>query len=122
MIFWKIQQISKKRRFGFAQSAQFCQKFLCNFLTEYIHKIIIEWNDEKNELIKQTHGLCFEQIQTEIEAKRYVGPEANPNHEGQYRVIVKIDDYPVAVPFVVTETGSWFLKTAYFCRKMKGRI
>lgn len=82
----------------------------------------IKWNENKNNLIKQTHGVSFEQVVAEISAGRFIGPEENPNHEGQKRIIVKIDEYPVIVPFVITEDGDWFLKTAYLSRKMKGRI
>ncbi len=84
----------------------------------------IEWNDSKNELLKSIRNLSFEQVKAEIEAGRFVGPENNPakDREGQKRILVKIDGYPVIVPFVVTEDGGWFLKTAYRCRSAKGRI
>ena len=52
----------------------------------------INWNPEKNELLKEIREISFEQI----------------------------DNYPVAVPFVIQEDGSWFLKTAYKNRKLKG--
>ena len=38
------------------------------------------------------------------------------------RIIVELNGYPVAVPFVVMENESWFLKTAYYSRKEKGRF
>ena len=82
----------------------------------------IKWNENKNNLIKQIHGVSFEQVVAEISAGRFIGPEENPNHKNQKRIIVKIDEYPVVVPFVITEDGDWFLKTAYLSRKMKGRI
>lgn len=46
----------------------------------------------------------------------------NPARAGQRRVVVKIAGYPCIVPFVVEQDGGWFLKTAYKCRKAKGRI
>lgn len=82
----------------------------------------IEWNDEKNELLKTTRNLSFEQVKAEIEAHRNTEPVMNPAHESQFITVVEIDGYPVAVPFVITENGDWFLKTAYRCRKYKGRI
>lgn len=84
--------------------------------------MVIEWDEEKNELLKQTRGICFEQIKAAIEEGRFIGPEINPSRENQMRIVVKIDDYPVAVPFVEMEDGGWFLKTAYFSRKDKGRL
>lgn len=81
-----------------------------------------EWSEEKNELLKATRNLSFEQVKAEIEKGAFVGPERNPARENQQRIIVKIDGYPCVVPFVVTKNGDWFLKTIYPCRKMKGRI
>lgn len=82
------------------------------------------WSDKKNELLKATRKISFEQVKTEIDAGRYLGPVDSlaKNREGQQIVIVSIDDYPVAVPFVIMENGGWFLKTAYPCRKYKGGI
>lgn len=82
----------------------------------------IEWSEEKNELLKANRNLSFEQVKVEIVAGRFIGPEDNPARDGQKRILVKIGGYPVIVPFVVTEEGSWFLKTAYKCRAAKGRI
>lgn len=82
----------------------------------------IEWGDAKNEWLKATRSICFEQVKAEIEAGRFIGPEVNPARLGQKRIIVCINDYPYAVPFVESADGSWFLKTAYPCRKLKGRI
>lgn len=82
----------------------------------------LEWNAEKNELIKKTRNVSFEQVAEEIKNRRFVGPEENPAREGQKRIIVNICGYPYVVPFVVMENGGWFLKTIYPNRKMKGRI
>ena len=32
------------------------------------------------------------------------------------------NEYPYAVPCVIDDAGNWFLKTAYPCRKLKGRV
>lgn len=82
----------------------------------------LEWSDEKNEWLKQNRGICFEQVQAEIEAGRNTAPATNHAHEHQFLTVVKINDYPYVVPFVITDEKGWFLKTAYPCRKMKGRI
>lgn len=82
----------------------------------------LEWNNEKNELLKKTRNVSFEQVAKEIEENRFVGPEQNPSRPEQQRIIIKIDEYPFAVPFVITKNGDWFLKTIYPCRKLKGRI
>ena len=57
----------------------------------------IKWNENKNDLIKQTHGVSFEQVVAEISAGRFIGPKENPSRKSQKRIIVKIDEYPVVV-------------------------
>lgn len=91
--------------------------------TLYYNKImVIEWNNEKNELLKKTRNVSFEQVKAEIEAHRNTDPVENPAHKNQYITVVKIDDYPCVVPFVIMENGGWFLKTIYQSRKYKGKI
>ena len=82
----------------------------------------MRWDENKNELLKETRGVSFEQVLESIEKGDFVGPEINPARKEQMRLIVKIDDYPCVVPFVIEQDGNWFLKTIYPSRKMKGRI
>ena len=84
--------------------------------------MVIEWNNEKNELLKATRGIDFEQTKTEIAEGRFIGPEINPARPDQQRIIVELNGYPVVVPFVDMENEGWFLKTAYYSRKEKGRF
>lgn len=72
---------------------------------------MLNWSDEKNELLKSTRNVSFEEVATELEAGRFVGPEDNPSRTGQKRVIVRIRNYPHIVPIVIDERGDWFLKT-----------
>lgn len=80
---------------------------------------MINWDDEKNELLKSTRNVSFEEVVSELEAGRFVGPEDNPSRTGQKRVIVRIRDYPHVVPIVIDERGDWFLKTIIPSRKAK---
>lgn len=82
----------------------------------------IEWNAEKNELLKQTRNVSFEQVVEEINAGRNTEPAVNPAHPNQFITVVKINGYPCVVPFVVMENGGWFLKTIYQSRKYKGKV
>lgn len=86
--------------------------------------MVINWDPAKDKLLKETRGISFEQVEAEINAGHYVGPEINPakGRGHQKRVVVKINGYPYAVPFVIMENGGWFLKTAYPSRKDKERI
>lgn len=38
----------------------------------------------------------------------FIGPEINPARDGQYRIIVYINEYPYAVPCVIDDAGNWF--------------
>ena len=82
----------------------------------------IRWSEEKNDLLKETRNVSFEQVVEEIEAERFTKPQTNPSRPHQFITIVKIDGYPCVVPFVKEADGGWFLKTVYQSRKMKGRI
>lgn len=84
--------------------------------------MVIEWNNEKNELFKTMKGIDFEQIKAEIAAGRFIGPEINPARPDQQRIIVELNGYPVAVPFVMMKNGGCFLKTIYQSRKHKGEV
>jgi len=84
----------------------------------------ISWNNEKDELLKASRQVSFWQVKAEIEAGRFIGPEPNPSHDGQDRIIVSLNDYPHIVPLVIDSDGNWFLKTIIPSRKAKkeGRI
>jgi uncharacterized DUF497 family protein len=80
---------------------------------------MLDWSDEKNELLKSIRGVSFEEVAIELEAGRFIGPEDNPSRPGQKRVIVKIRDYPHVVPIAIDDRGNWFLKTIIPSRKAK---
>lgn len=80
------------------------------------------WNQEKDNLLKTKRSVSFEQVQEEIRNGCFIGPEQNPSHQNQLRIIVTLNDYPYVVPFVITKEGDWFLKTIYPSRKIKRRI
>ena len=81
--------------------------------------MVIEWSDEKNELLKKTRNVSFEQVVDAIENGDFIGPNDNPARQGQKIIIVTIDGYPCVVPLVEMENGGWFLKTIYQSRKYK---
>ncbi len=114
------RKVNDKLAHGFALKKY---SYLTNVNTLYYRiSMEIEWNCEKNRLLKETRNVSFEEVLAEIKAGRFAGPEKNPAREGQKRIIVSLHGYPFAVPFVETENGGWFLKTIYPCRKLKGRI
>lgn len=79
----------------------------------------ISWSGEKNDLLKVTRGVSFEDVRIEIAAGRFIGPEANPGHPTQRRIVVTLCGYPHVVPIVIDADGNWFLKTIFPSRKEK---
>lgn len=88
----------------------------------YYINMRIEWNQDKNNLLKETRGVSFEQVEEEILKGDFIGPENHPARENQMRIIVKLNGYPCVIPLIIEDDGSWFLKTIYPSRKMKERI
>ena len=81
-----------------------------------------DWNQDKNNLLKESRGVSFEQVAEEILKGDFIGPENHPARENQMRIIVKLNGYPCVIPLVIEDDGTWFLKTIYPSRKMKERI
>ena len=77
------------------------------------------WNASKNQLLVQERGISFERIVFEISCGNELALLEHPNQEkylGQKILMVQVDDYVYAVPFVETETEI-FLKTIVPSRK-----
>jgi len=43
----------------------------------------ISWSTEKDDLLKETRGVSFQEVREEIAQGRFIGPEANPGHPSQ---------------------------------------
>ena len=74
-----------------------------------------EWSKEKNEILKRTRGISFEEVERHIRQDDLLAIEDYPNqvrYPGQVIFIVNINAYAHKVPAVPMETG-YFLKTAY---------
>ncbi len=76
----------------------------------------LNWNSEKNEVLKQKRGISFEEIAFMIESGQIIGIEENPGYLNQKMYILEIDNYAIIVPFVENE-DEIFLKTAFPSRK-----
>ena len=66
-----------------------------------------DWNDEKNEVLKKTRGVSFEQVELAIALGDLIDRVKHPN---QKVFLVKIDDYIYSVPYV-EDNEKIFLKT-----------
>jgi hypothetical protein len=82
---------------------------------------MISYGAEKNELLKQSRGIGFEEIIAAIENGKVLDVYDHPdqqNYLGQKIYVVEALDYVYLVPFVRDEKGV-FLKTIIPSRKAK---
>ena len=74
----------------------------------------IEWDENKNQLLKMQRGICFDDILQKIEKKEILGRKKHPN---QMIFIFEIDEYIYYVPYV-EDDEKIFLKTIIPSRKL----
>ena len=76
----------------------------------------LNWDQEKNEILKIKRGISFEEVALLIESGHISGIEENPNRPNQKIYILEINNYAFIVPFVESE-NEIFLKTVFPSRK-----
>jgi uncharacterized DUF497 family protein len=84
-----------------------------------VDKLSFEWDDDKNEFLKNERNMSFEKITVCIRDD-LLDIISNPsaNHQDQKCFVVDIDGYAWVVPY--TEDGEkCFLKTAFPSRKFQ---
>jgi len=79
---------------------------------------MIRWNIEKDRWLKKTLGISFQEIADHILSGDYIDILKKPSRAGQEVFVLKMKNYIWAVPFMVEEDKSIFLKTAYPSRKL----
>lgn len=85
---------------------------------------LIEWNKEKNEILKKTRGISFEEIALKIESGKILRNTNHPNIERypkQKIFLIEYKNYIYMVPYVTDKTKI-FLKTIIPSRKAKKEI
>ena len=78
-----------------------------------------EWSEEKNEWLKRTRGLSFEEVVDQIRQHNVLAADDHPNqarYPGQVMIVVNLREYAYSVPAVRIEKG-FFLKTIFPSRK-----
>ena len=60
----------------------------------------LNWDPQKNEILKQERGISFEEIAYLIESGQILGIEENPSRPNQKMYILEIDNYAIIVPYV----------------------
>ena len=81
--------------------------------------MVFQWDNEKNEWLKDHRGVCFEQIVILMENGEVLDVVEHHNqeeHANQKIAIVEIDAYAYLVPYV-EEEDDIFLKTIIPSRK-----
>ena len=81
---------------------------------------LFDWNDDKNELLKDERGVSFEEIVYHITHGGLLDIIEHPNpkaYPGQRVFIVNVEGYACLVPFV-EDDKTIFLKTIIPSRKM----
>ena len=81
----------------------------------------LNWNSEKNEILKRERGISFEEIAYLIESGQIIEIEENPGRSNQKMYIIEIENYVFVVPFVETDKEIFF-KTAFPSRKYTKRF
>lgn len=78
----------------------------------------IEWNVDKAKFLLESRGIDLSKVESLIREDRF-RMEMVPNqldHGGQRMFIVSLDGYACCVPFVESEDGNIFVKTAFWSR------
>jgi hypothetical protein len=83
----------------------------------------INWNTEKSLALKESRGICFEDVVFHIEKGDILADYQHPNQQkyaGQRIMVVGINNYAYLVPYVESK-DEVFLKTIIPSRKATGR-
>ncbi|MBT3249509.1 MAG: toxin [Candidatus Pacebacteria bacterium] len=76
----------------------------------------INFNLEKNELLRATREVCFDDVIKAIAKEKILADISHPNSQrtNQKIYIIEIDNYAYAVPYVINKKKKEiFLKTVY---------
>jgi uncharacterized DUF497 family protein len=76
----------------------------------------LNWNHEKNEILKIKRGISFEEVALLIASGHILGIEENQSRPNQKIYILEINNYAFIVPFVEKE-NEIFLKRIFPSRK-----
>jgi predicted DNA binding CopG/RHH family protein len=60
----------------------------------------LNWDSEKNEILKRERGISFDEIAYLIESGQIIGIEENPGYPHQKMYVLEIENYAVIVPYV----------------------
>lgn len=112
--------LSKMTTHQFIEKTQHdCIDNLCTQCSHIHMAFQIRFNEEKNQLLKATREISFENILEAIKEEKVLAAIAHPNikHKHQRMYILAINDYAYVVPYVINDQKKEiFLKTLYASR------
>ena len=86
----------------------------------------IIWDEKKNEKIKRTRNIGFDEVAVMILEKEYVAIVEHPKRPQQRIFLIPINGYIHAVPFVIDKQQNIVLKTVFpsrgFNKRYGGKI
>jgi len=80
----------------------------------------VRWNNEKERKLQaevSRNGITFADCAVAIADGRVLDVLPHPTRSNQRIAVLNIEDYAYAVPYVIEEDGTWFLKTVFPSRK-----
>jgi uncharacterized DUF497 family protein len=82
------------------------------------------FSEEKNSKLLAERGIGFDQISNLLTENKFLSMESNPSkkYPNQKIIYVPIDDEIYAVPCVMEEDGTFFLKTIFPSRVARKRF
>ena len=83
---------------------------------------MVRWDEVKSQQLQERRGISFDRIAELYEKEEFEAIVKHETRSNQQILVVKIDGYCWAVPFVIEEDGqTLFFKTAYPSRKLHKR-
>lgn len=84
--------------------------------------VVFRWSAEKNQQLRESRGVSFEDVEAAIEDGRVLADVPHPNQEdypGQQVLIVEINNYAFNVPYVIDGEGLFFKTVFPSCKSTK---
>ncbi len=76
----------------------------------------IVWSESKNEKLRVTRGVSFEEVLPILLERKYLAVVENPSRPGQMIFVIRIRDFTYIVPFEIDHENI-VLKTIFPSRK-----
>ena len=99
--------------------APFLEKSVIRIYNTYLMNTY-NWSYEKDQQLQRERGITFFDVVEAVKNGRLLDDTSLPNQNSyshQRILVVEIEGYAHIVPYVVEDSGTWFLKTIYPSRE-----